>query len=68
MKLIQTRRDLSVWILASYMLLVNIICIWQFGRQDGIIIGNPIGLASVAAFVFYSRHNKNLNSWLNKKL
>ena len=66
-RLIQTRRDLSVWIMAAYWLLLNIIAIMIWG-SFGTVYSNPVGLLTIAAFVFYSKKNKKLNNWLNQRL
>ena len=68
MKLISTRRDVSVWIIAVYMLTVNIVCWYLMGRELGLTVGNMFGLGTVAIFVLWSGQNKKVNHWLNQKV
>ena len=53
--------------MAAYWLLLNIIAIMIWG-SFGTVYSNPIGLLTIAAFVFYSKKNKKLNNWLNQRL
>ena len=66
-KFIKTRRDLSVWVMASYWLALNTIAILIWG-SFGTVFSNMIGLGTIAAFVFWSRGNKKVNDWLDKEL
>lgn len=60
-----TRRDVSVWIIAAWLLIANIVSMILLGRDTGILIGNALGLGSTVLFVWYSKYNKKLNSWLD---
>lgn len=66
-KLIKTRRDLSVWIMASYWLVLNLTFLLIWGNT-GAIFGNIIGLGTISAFVFWSKSNKKVNNWLDSEL
>lgn len=66
-KLIKTRRDLSVWIMASYWLVLNLTFLLIWGNT-GTIFGNIIGLGTISAFVFWSKSNKKVNNWLDSEL
>lgn len=66
-KLIKTRRDLSVWIMSSYWLVLNLTFLLILGNT-GIIFGNIIGLGTISAFVFWSKSNKKVNDWLDSEL
>lgn len=66
-KFIKTRRDLSVWVMAIYWLALNTITLLIWGSY-GTIFSNIIGLGTISAFVFWSKGNKKVNTWLDKEL
>ena len=66
-KYIKTRRDLSVWIMASYWLALNLIAILIWG-SFGTVYSNIVGLGTISAFVFWSKRNKKVNAWLDEEL
>ena len=66
-KLVKTKRDASVWVIASIWLIVNFVSMSIWGNE-ALIFTNPICLALIAAFVFYSKSNSKLNDWLNSKI
>ena len=68
MKLISTRKDVSVWIIACYMLSINLICWKLFGREAGLALGNFIGLGTVALFVLLVKHTPKVDKWLETKI
>ena len=63
-----TRKDISVIIIAIYMISVNLICWKLYGREIGLTIGNMFGLCTVALFVFWVKHNKKFDNWLETKI
>lgn len=63
-----TRKDISVIIIAIYMISVNLICWKLCGREIGLTIGNMFGLGTVALFVFWVKHNKKVDNWLETKI
>jgi hypothetical protein len=67
MKLIETRRDLSVWIIAIIWFIVNFGAMMIWGNI-ALVITNPVCLILLTAFVFYSKSNKRLNDYLNEKI
>ena len=68
MKLIKTRKDISVWIIVFYMLGVNLICWKLLGREFGLALGNLIGLGSVALFVLWVKNTPKVDKWLETKI
>ena len=66
-KLVKTKRDASVWVISSIWLIVNFVLLNIWGN-GALIFTNPICLALIAAFVFYSKSNPKLNDWLNSKI
>ena len=66
-KNIMTRRDLTVVVIALSWLFVNIATHIRWVESVSILT-NIICLTFVAAFVFYSKMNKELNNWLNEKI
>jgi len=64
---VKTRRDLSVWIIASFWLLLNLAAILIWG-SFGTVISNIIALALISGFIFWSKGNEKVNSWLDKEL
>ena len=66
-KLIKTRKDLSVWIIADIWLIVNFGCWFLFGRE-ALIFTNPIMLSLITIFVFYVKSHKNIDKWFEEKL
>jgi len=64
-----TRKDISVVIIAIYLLSVNLICEFVLFEQTlGTIIGNIFGLGTVAIFVFWVKNNKKVDKWLETKI
>lgn len=68
MELIKTKKDVSVWIIALYLLSVNLISWYIFGRELGLIFGNMFGLSTVALFVFWVKSNPKIDKWLETNL
>ena len=68
MKLIRTRKDISVWIIACDMLSINLICWKLFGREAGLAIGNFFGLGTVAIFVLLVKNTPKVDKWLETKI
>ena len=68
MKIIKTRKDVSVWIISFYMISVNLICWKLFNREIGLAVGNLIGVTSVALFVFWVKSNPKIDKWLETDL
>ena len=66
-KFIKTRKDLSVWIIASIWLLVNLIGILTKGT-GALIITNPAVLLVLSGWVIYTKRNPEVNKWLEEKL
>ena len=66
-KLVKTKRDASVWVIASIWLIVNFVSLNIWGNE-ALIFTNPICLVLIAVFVFYSKSNSKLNDWLNSKI
>ena len=66
-KLVKTKRDASVWVIASIWLIVNFVSLNIWGNEV-LIFTNPICLVLIAVFVFYSKSNSKLNDWLNSKI
>lgn len=66
-KLVKTKRDASVWVIATIWLVVNVVSMYIWGNE-ALILTNPICLALITAFVFYSKSNHKLNAWLNSKI
>lgn len=66
-KICKTRRDLSVWIIASFWLSINLGAMIIWGRH-ATIFSNPIALGLITVFVFWSKRNKKVNSWLDEEL
>lgn len=67
MKLIDTNRDLTIWIIAAIWLIINFGAMMIWGNF-ATAFTNPACLIVLTAFVFYSKHNQRLNNWLNKKI
>ena len=64
-----TRKDISVAIIAIYLLSVNLICEFVLFEQTlGTIIGNAFGLGTVAIFVFWVKSNKKVDKWFETKI
>ena len=59
-KLVKTKRDASVWVIATIWLIVNFVSLSIWGNEV-LIFTNPICLLLLAAFVFYSKSNSKLN-------
>ena len=68
MKLIRTRKDISVWIIALYMFSVNLICWKLLGSDVGLAFGNLIGLGTVALFVLWVKNTPKVDKWLETKI
>lgn len=66
-KLVKTKRDASVWVMATIWLIINFVSLNIWGNE-AMIFTNPICLAFIATFVFYSKSNTKLNDWLNSKI
>ena len=66
-KLVKTKRDASVWVIATIWLIVNVVSMYIWGNE-ALIFTNPICLALITAFVFYSKSNSKLNDWLNSEI
>ena len=66
MKLIDTNRDFTVWIIAAIWLVINVGAIMIWGNF-ATVFTNPACLLVLTGFVFYSKRNQRLNNWLNKK-
>lgn len=66
-KFIKTRKDLSVWIIASIWLLVNLIGILTKGT-GALIITNPAVLLVLSGWVIYTKRNPEVNKWLEERL
>ena len=63
-----TRKDISVIIIAIYMISVNLICWYLFEREIELTIGNIFGIGTVALFVFWVKSNKKVDKWLETKI
>lgn len=63
-----TRKDISVIFICLYMISVNLICWYLFGREIGLTIGNIFGIGTVALFVFWVKSNKKVDKWLEAKI
>jgi len=66
-KLVKTKRDASVWVMATIWLIVNVVSMFIWGNE-ALILTNPICLALITSFVFYSKSSHKLNAWLNSKI
>lgn len=66
-KICKTRRDLSVWIIASFWLSINLGAMIIWGRH-ATIFSNIAILSLIIVFVFWSKRNKKVNSWLDEEL
>ena len=66
-KLIKTKRDASVWVIASLWLIINFVSLGIWGNV-ALIFTNPICLTLITVFVFYSKYNHKFNDWLNSKI
>lgn len=65
--LVKTKRDASVWIIASIWVIVNFIAINIWGNF-ALVFTNPICLLLIAIWVFYSKSSPKINKWLDSKI
>lgn len=65
-KLIKTKRDASVWVIASIWLIVNFVSMTIWGNF-ALVFTNPICLLLITIFVFYTKSHPKIDAWLDSK-
>ena len=66
-KLVKTRKDVSVWIIAIVWALANFIPMFIWGNI-ALVFTNPICLLLITIFVFYTKSNKKFENWLETEI
>ncbi len=65
-KLIKTKRDASVWVIASIWLIINFVSMTIWGNF-ALVFTNPICLLLITIFVFYTKSHPKFDAWLDSK-